>query len=77
MPVNKYASLPQTHYPVVEEQLTERITTLQSAIDSVKEAMEKEIITLEEQRDEAQKDLKFIKAGKEWDIFLVHSCCIV
>jgi len=65
MPVNKYASLPQTHYPVVEEQLTERITTLQSAIDSVKEAMEKEIITLEEQRDEAQKDLKFIRAGKE------------
>ena len=56
MPVNKYASLPQTHYPVVEEQLTERITTLQSAIDSVREAMEKEITTLEEQRDEAQKD---------------------
>ena len=65
MPVNKYASLPETHYPVVAEQLTERIATLQSAIDSVKEAMEKEIITLEEQRDEAQKDLKFIRAGKE------------
>ena len=65
MPVNKYASLPETHYPVVAEQLTERITTLQSAIDSVREAMEKEITTLEEQRDEAQKDLKFIKAGKE------------
>ena len=65
MPVNKYASLPQTHYPVVEEQLTERIITLQSAIDSVREAMEKEIITLEEQRDVAQKDLEFIRAGKE------------
>ena len=65
MPVNKYASLPSTHYPVVEEQLTERISTLQLAIDSVREAMEKEITTLEEQRDEAQKDLKFIKAGKE------------
>ena len=65
MPVNKYASLPETHYPVVEEQLTERIATLQSAIDSVREAMEKEIITLEEQRDEAQRDLKFIKVGKE------------
>ena len=64
MPVNKYASLPETHYPVVEEQLTERIATLQSAIDSVREAMEKEIITLEEQRDEAQNDLKFITAGK-------------
>ena len=64
MPVNKYASLPQDHYPVVEEQLTERIATLQSAIDSVKEAMKKEIITLEEQRNEAQKDLEFIKAGK-------------
>ena len=64
MPVNKYASLPQNHYPVVEEQLTERIATLQSAIDSVREAMEKEIITLEEQRDEAQNDLKFITAGK-------------
>ena len=64
MPVNKYASLPETHYSVVEEQLTERITTLQSAIDSVREAMEKEIITLEEQRDEAQNDLKFITAGK-------------
>ena len=64
MPVNKYASLPQTHYPVVEEQLTDRITTLQSAIDSVREAMEKEIITLEEQRDEAQNDLKFITAEK-------------
>ena len=63
MPVNKYASLPQNHYPVVEEQLTERIATLQSAIDSVREAMEKEIITLEEQRDEAQNDLKFITAG--------------
>ena len=64
MPVNKYASLPETHYPVVEEQLTERIATLQSAIDSVREAMEKEIITLEEQRDEAQNDLKFITAEK-------------
>ena len=64
MPVNKYASLPETHYPVVEEQLTERIITLQSAIDSVREAMEKEIITLEEQRDEAQNDLKFITAEK-------------
>ena len=64
MPVNKYASLPQNHYPVVEEQLTERIATLQSAIDSVREAMEKEIITLEEQRDEAQMDLEFIRAGK-------------
>ena len=65
MPVNKYANLPETHYPVVEEQLTERITTLQSAIDSVREAMEKEIITLEEQKNEAQNDLKFIRAGKE------------
>ena len=65
MPVNKYASLPKTHYPVVAEQLTERITTLQSAIDSVREAMEKEITILEGQRDEAQQDLKFIKAGKE------------
>ena len=65
MPVNKYASLPQTHYPVVEEQLTERITTLQSAIDAVKKAMENEIITLEEQKTEAQKDLEFIRAGKE------------
>ena len=65
MPVNKYASLPETHYPVVKEQLTERITTLQSAIDSVREAMEKEIITLEEQKNEAQKDLEFIKAKKE------------
>ena len=65
MPVNKYASLPETHYPVVAEQLTERITTLQSAIDSVSEAMEKEITILEGQRDEAQQDLKFIKAGKE------------
>ena len=64
MPVNKYANLPETHYPVVEEQLTERIATLQSAIDSVREAMEKEIITLEEQRDEAQNDLKFITAEK-------------
>ena len=66
MPVNKYASLPETHYPVVEEQLTERIATLQSAIDSVREAMEKEIITLEEQKNEAQKDLEFIRAGKKW-----------
>ena len=65
MPVNKYASLPSTHYPVVEEQLTERIITLQSAIDAVKKAMEDEIVTLEEQRDEAQRDLKFIKVGKE------------
>ena len=65
MPVNKYASLPSTHYPVVEEQLTERISTLQLAIDSVREAMEKEITILEGQRDEAQQDLKFIKAGKE------------
>ena len=65
MRVNKYASLPSTHYPVVEEQLTERISTLQLAIDSVREAMEKEITTLEEQRDEAQRDLKFIKVGKE------------
>ena len=65
MPVNKYASLPSTHYPVVEEQLTERISTLQLAIDSVREAMEKEITTLEEQRDEAQRDFKFIKVGKE------------
>ena len=64
MPVNKYASRPETHYPVVEKQLTERIITLQSAIDSVREAMEKEIITLEEQRDEAQNDLKFITAEK-------------
>ena len=65
MPVNKYASLPETHYPVVEEQLTERIITLQSAIDAVKKAMEGEIVTLEEQKTEAQKDLEFIKAGKE------------
>ena len=65
MPVNKYANLPETHYPVVEKQLTERITTLQSAIDSVRAAMEKEIITLEEQKDVAQKDLEFIKAKKE------------
>ena len=65
MPVNKYASLPETHYPVVKEQLTERIATLQSAIDSVREAMEKEIITLEDQKNEAQKDLEFIKAKKE------------
>ena len=65
MPVNKYASLPETHYPVVKEQLTERIATLQSAIDSVREAMEKEIITLEEQKNEAQKDVEFIKAKKE------------
>ena len=64
MPVNKYASLPQTHYPVVEEQLTERIATLQSAIDSVREALEGEINTLEEQKSEAQKDLEFIRAGK-------------
>ena len=65
MPVNKYASLPETHYPVVEEQLTERITTLQSAIDAVKKAMEDEIVTLEEQKTTAQKDLEFIRAGKE------------
>ena len=64
MPVNKYASLPQTHYPVVEEQLTERITTLQSAIDSVRESLEGEIVTLEELKNEAQKDLEFIRAGK-------------
>tara|TARA_Y100000310_G_C20467288_1_gene708264 strand:+ start:240 stop:437 length:198 start_codon:yes stop_codon:yes gene_type:complete len=64
MPVNKYASLPQNHYPVVEEQLTERIATLQSAIDSVREALEGEINTLEEQKSEAQKDLEFIRAGK-------------
>ena len=77
MPVNKYASLPETHYPVVEEQLTERIITLQSAIDAVKKAMEDEIVTLEEQKTEAQNDLEFIRAKKEWDIFLVHSCYIV
>lgn len=65
MPVNKYASLPQTHYPVVEEQLTERISTLQSAIDAVKKAMEEQILILEEQKKEAQKDLEFIRAGKE------------
>ena len=64
MPVNKYASLPLTHYPVVEEQLTERIATLQSAIDSVREALEGEITTLEEQKNEAQTDLEFIRAGK-------------
>ena len=64
MPVNKYASLPLTHYPVVEEQLTERITTLQSAIDSVRESLEGEIVTLEELKNEAQKDLEFIRAGK-------------
>ena len=67
MPVNKYASLPQTHYPVVEEQLTERISTLQSAIDAVKKAMEEQILILEEQKKEAQKDLEFIRAGKELD----------
>ena len=65
MPVNKYASLPETHYPVVEEQLTERIITLQSAIDAVKKAMEDEIVTLEEQKTEAQNDLEFIRAKKE------------
>jgi len=65
MPVNKYASLPETHYPVVEEQLTERIATLQSAIDAIRESMENEISTLQEQKHEAQKDLQFIKAGKE------------
>ena len=65
MPVNKYASLPQTHYPVVEEQLTERISTLQSAIDAVKKAMEEQILILEEQKKEAQIDLEFIRAGKE------------
>ena len=65
MPVNKYASLPQTHFPVVEEQLTERIASLQSAIDSVRDAMEEQILILEEQKKEAQKDLEFIRAGKE------------
>ena len=65
MPVNKYASLPQTHFPVVEEQLTERIASLQSAIDSVRDAMEEQILILEEQKNEAQKDLEFIRAGKE------------
>ena len=64
MPVNKYASLPLTHYPVVEEQLTERISTLQLAIDSVRESLEGEIVTLEELKNEAQKDLEFIRAGK-------------
>ena len=63
MQTNKYANLPQTHYPVVNEQLVERISSLQAAIDAVKAGMEEQIKLLEQQKTEAEQDLKFIKSG--------------
>ena len=60
---NKYANLPQTHYQVVNEQLVERISSLQAAIDAVKAGMEEQIKLLEQQKTEAEQDLKFIKSG--------------
>ena len=61
--VNKYGNLPNTHYPVVHEQLVERISSLQAAIDAVRQGMEDQIKLLEEQKVEAEQDLKFIKSG--------------
>ena len=60
---NKYASLPDTHYPIVKDQITERIDALQQAIDSVRESMEGQIKLLEQQKAEALQDLEFIKSG--------------
>jgi glutamate racemase len=60
---NKYASLPNTHYPIVKDQITERIDALQQAIDSVRESMEGQIKLLEQQKTEALQDLEFIKSG--------------
>jgi len=61
--INKYGNLPNTHYPIVHEQLIERISSLQTAIDAVKQGMEDQIKLLEEQKVEAEQDLKFIKSG--------------
>ena len=63
MAVNKYGNLPNTHYPVIHEQLVERISSLQAAIDAVRQGMEDQIKLLEEQKVEAEQDLKFIKSG--------------
>ena len=60
---NKYASLPQTHYPVVHEQLISRIDSLQSAIDAVRQGADDQIKLLEQQKIEAEQDLKFINSG--------------
>lgn len=63
VPTNRYAGLPDTHYPVVHGQITERIDALQQAIDSVRESMESQIKLLEQQKAEALQDLEFIKSG--------------
>ena len=68
--VNKYGNLPNTHYPIVHEQFIERISSLQTAIDAVKQGMEDQIKLLEEQKTEADQDLKFIKSGMGGDILL-------
>ena len=62
---NNYANIPQTHYPGVNEQLVERISSLQAAIDAVKAGMEEQIKLLEQQKTEAEQDLKFIKSGMQ------------
>ncbi len=62
VPTNKYANLPETHYPIVHDQIIERINALQQAIDSVRESMESQIKLLEQQKTEAEQDLNYIKS---------------
>ena len=58
--VNRYAHLDPSQYPVVREQILERRSSLQKAMDEVKKVLDDQIEKLQEQLNITNKDLDYI-----------------
>ena len=57
---NKYEKLPNSMYPKVRQQVTDRIATFEKVIEDHAAAQEEALKMIYEQLEEAQNDLKYL-----------------
>ena len=57
---NKYEKLPNSMYPKVRQQVTDRIATFEKVIEDHAVAQEKALKMIYEQLEEAKNDLKYL-----------------
>ena len=57
---NKYEKLPNSMYPKIRQQVTDRITTFERVIEDHATAQKEALKMIHEQLDEAKNDLKYL-----------------
>ena len=57
---NKYEKLPNSMYPKVRKQVTDRIATYEKVIEEYETAQKEALKVIYEQLEEAKNDLKFL-----------------